>query len=212
MGTRGLLGFIIRNRRRGTFNKNDSYPEELGAAIAGFIISLTEEQRLVMVERLEQIEWIEDASAEAPPDIAQKYRDEEFDCTWEETPEQRAGRPVVTQWGQLLYGMQGGRMLQPILDGRLRHLIDNTDFINDEAFCEWGYWVDFERKRLVMAFGLGVWTFAQVKKKGGFWDVLAGNRRRRYEDGEDESGQPDAWKCEGAPSKDPRDEWYGNLH
>lgn len=68
-------------------------------------------------------------------------------------------------------------MLQPILDGRLRHLIDNTDFINDEAFCEWGYWVDFERKRLVMAFGLGVWTFGQVKKKGGFWDVLAGNRR-----------------------------------
>ncbi len=32
-------------------------------------------------------------------------------------------------------------MLQPILDGRLRHLIDNTDFINDEAFCEWGYWL-----------------------------------------------------------------------
>lgn len=55
MGTRGLLGLIVRGKRRGTYNQFDSYPEGLGAAIAEFLAALTEEDRLRMIERLDQV-------------------------------------------------------------------------------------------------------------------------------------------------------------
>ena len=43
MGTRGLLGFIIKGVRKSTYNDCDSYPEWLGERIIEFIISLDDE-------------------------------------------------------------------------------------------------------------------------------------------------------------------------
>jgi hypothetical protein len=55
MGTRGLLAFIIRGERRGTYNHFDSYPEGLGLKIVEFILSLNEDQMGEMVRRLEAV-------------------------------------------------------------------------------------------------------------------------------------------------------------
>jgi hypothetical protein len=43
MGTRGLIGFVIKGRRRATYNHFDSYPEGLGFDVLRFILSLDEE-------------------------------------------------------------------------------------------------------------------------------------------------------------------------
>ena len=55
MGTRGLLGFIIRGVRKGTYNHHDSYLEIMGAFIIDFILSLDEEACQLMVKRLEEV-------------------------------------------------------------------------------------------------------------------------------------------------------------
>jgi hypothetical protein len=55
MGTRGLLGFIIRGQRFGTFTKFDAYPGGLGRWIVEFILSLSEEQIGEMAQRVREV-------------------------------------------------------------------------------------------------------------------------------------------------------------
>ena len=55
MGTRGILGFIARGFRKGTYNHFDSYPSGLGDAIIKFILSHTDEELEQMVEKVEQV-------------------------------------------------------------------------------------------------------------------------------------------------------------
>lgn len=57
MGTRGLLGFIIKGVKKGTYNHWDSYPTGLGLAIMRWIQTLTEEDIAKMTEQVEKIEW-----------------------------------------------------------------------------------------------------------------------------------------------------------
>lgn len=57
MGTRGLLGFIIKGVKKGTYNHWDSYPTGLGLAIMRWIQSLSEEDIIKMAGQVEKIEW-----------------------------------------------------------------------------------------------------------------------------------------------------------
>jgi hypothetical protein len=55
MGTRGILGFITKGVRRGTFNQFDSYPSGLGDAIIKFILAHTDEELEEMRMKVEQV-------------------------------------------------------------------------------------------------------------------------------------------------------------
>lgn len=55
MGTHGYLGYIIRGKRKGTFVQYNAYPHGLGADIAAFILSLTEDDYQRMVDRLNEV-------------------------------------------------------------------------------------------------------------------------------------------------------------
>jgi hypothetical protein len=57
MGTRGLLGFIIKGVRKGTYNHYDSYPIGLGLNIMKWIQSLSDAEIAKMVEQVEGLEW-----------------------------------------------------------------------------------------------------------------------------------------------------------
>jgi hypothetical protein len=55
MGTRGIIGFITKGVRWGTYNHSDSYPSGLGDAIVKFILARTDEELEQMLEKIEQV-------------------------------------------------------------------------------------------------------------------------------------------------------------
>jgi hypothetical protein len=57
MGTRGLLGFIVKGVRKGTFNQFDSYPSGLGDTIIKFILAHTDEELEQMKIKVEQVSY-----------------------------------------------------------------------------------------------------------------------------------------------------------
>ena len=57
MGTRGLLGFIIKGKKKGSYNHWDSYPSGLGMEIITWLKYLTETEILQLIERLNEFEW-----------------------------------------------------------------------------------------------------------------------------------------------------------
>ena len=56
MGTRGLLGLIIKGVRHGQYNQYDCYPQGLGQGIVNFLLTLTPEEIAEMANLVEDIE------------------------------------------------------------------------------------------------------------------------------------------------------------
>lgn len=81
--------------------------------------------------------------------------------------------------------MQGAACLPCILDGSPKHLIDSTDFENDTLFCEWTYFVDWEKKEVQVRANLreveGICSFEELSKE---W--MEDLQKRANEAGEDE--------------------------
>ena len=57
MGTHGLLGHIIRGKKKGTYNNKDSYPVGLGIFLVDFIKSLSNAQIDKMAKRVDDLIW-----------------------------------------------------------------------------------------------------------------------------------------------------------
>jgi hypothetical protein len=70
-------------------------------------------------------------------------------------------------WYCLLHNLQGASALPRILDGTLSHLVDHTDFEEDELFCEWVYWIDWEQKTIKVSGGCdpAETTFAELTEE-----------------------------------------------
>ncbi|KAI9709320.1 MAG: hypothetical protein M1820_003440 [Bogoriella megaspora] len=142
MGTRGLIGFKSKGRRRATYNHFDSYPSGLGADIVKFLLSLTPDQWEKMIEQTNKIHWIRtDENESVEPELQEKYSKLGFSDT-------TVGKRDLGDVYCLLRNVQGAAALQPILDGTLQHLKDNSDFAKDALFCEWAYYIDFEERTL----------------------------------------------------------------
>jgi hypothetical protein len=56
-------------------------------------------------------------------------------------------RAKVEYYG-LLRGYQGIRGLEGVLAGTLKHLTDDTGFIEDSLFCEWAYVINLDKSTL----------------------------------------------------------------
>ncbi|KAL7423477.1 hypothetical protein Q5752_001057 [Cryptotrichosporon argae] len=63
MGTRGLVGFLIRGQEFGSFHQYDSYPKGLGDVIVKFILGLSPERIELMATRMLAVEWVVDDDA-----------------------------------------------------------------------------------------------------------------------------------------------------
>ncbi|KAI0085018.1 hypothetical protein BDY19DRAFT_967623 [Irpex rosettiformis] len=214
MGTRGLLGYIIHGKHRGTYVHFDSYPQGLGTDIASFLAMLTEADRVRFIERLNKIKWVAHDDP-IPPETMEEYKAAGYHLSTPTYDEERE----VLNWDMLLWGVQGTKMFQPILEGKLRHMLDSTEFATDALFCEWAYWVDFENERMeVDMLGgrrWGRWTFAGMKVPQSYWWTMVENaevqRKREEEEREaarqgrerfvqDEYVYLDATECRDAPS------------
>jgi len=123
MGTRGVCGFRINEKDYLTYNHFDSYPSGLGVEIA---------------RMLKDINWDNIKS----PEIT--LVDEDIPPTQEQIEECKmfhnssVSSGQLTEWYSLLRSAQGATGLKAILDGKLKYMIDNSSFIEDSLFCEWG--------------------------------------------------------------------------
>ncbi|KDR84323.1 hypothetical protein GALMADRAFT_237101 [Galerina marginata CBS 339.88] len=140
MGTRGLLGFIIRAQRHASYNHFDSYPSGLGQDIAEFILGLSPEEYDTMARLVNEIIWV-DPDSTPSPELQERYQKAGFINL-------RAGMQRPSDWNCLLDKTQGAAALPAIKSGELQHMPESMDFLKDGLFCEWAYFIDFENRKL----------------------------------------------------------------
>ncbi|TAQ87015.1 hypothetical protein B7494_g4645 [Chlorociboria aeruginascens] len=141
MGTRGLVCFIVKGVRHGTYNHFDSYPSGLGQKIVKFLVALKPEEYATMIELLEEIEWVDRDSTPSLP--VQHYYSADLGLC-----DLSYGNRSTEDWYCLLHKTQGPALLPTIKKGVLKHLIESIDFLEDTLFCEWAYCIDFEKQTL----------------------------------------------------------------
>jgi hypothetical protein len=120
MGTRGLLGFIIRGQRHSAHNQYDSYPEGLGKEIVEFILSLTPEDYSTMAHLVAEINWVKWRSK---PSLELQERYQKLGFADLSEGSRRPG-----DWYCLLRKTQGAPALPAIQSGELKHMLESSKF------------------------------------------------------------------------------------
>lgn len=128
MSTRGLVGFVVNDAVKATYNHFDSYPNGLGLDVVKFVQGLKN-----VSEASEHAQAIILVSEEDEPTPEQVQR-----ITGQSTPDAAVGG----DWYAWLRDAQGD--LAEYL--RLGFMIDNKDFGRNSLFCEWGYLVNLDTK------------------------------------------------------------------
>lgn len=142
MTTRGLIGFRLNGKLKGTYNHFDSYPSGLGAEVISFVQdNLLDNAKLdtfrVNASTLKTVKSQGKPSAEWVP----YYLDTQGE------PSLGMAR-ALTEWYALLREFQGVKGLEGILAGKLKHWINSNVFLKDSLFCEFAYILDLDKKQI----------------------------------------------------------------
>lgn len=162
MGTRGFVGFVVGGQVKIGYNHFDSYPEYLGVNVFNTACR-----------------WLSGGEIEKRAQQAQDLRLVGDDD--KPTPEDRIrlsahrqqGVGEAGSWYELLRDAQGD--LDATLDAGV--MIDAGDFPLDSLYCEWGYLIDLDRRKLEVYQG-----FQKASPTAGRWagrEALDDDRYRR---------------------------------
>jgi hypothetical protein len=66
MGTRGIIGYVIRGKRVGSYNHFDCYPEGMGRAIMEFLMRLSTEEKARFKTNLDKVGRNRDSVSPTP--------------------------------------------------------------------------------------------------------------------------------------------------
>lgn len=126
MSTRGIVGFRLYDKDYITYNHSDSYPSMLGESVAKFIRDAQAHMGLVEA-RVELLNLI-------------PAKDVTDDLWWDAHRHQQS-------YQSLFHGceVKGHGLTEILADG---WMIDYAYYVNDSLFCEWGYIINLDTKRL----------------------------------------------------------------
>lgn len=138
MGTRGVLGFQMNNVIKATYKHSDCYPAGLGCELVSFLIELKVREFNQLTRCLSKVRWVNAYEKPMEEDVERYAKFSDLGV----------GRQALDDWYCLLRDIQGVDSLLHILTGELTVLMDDTDFLYDSFFCEWGYIINFDDNTL----------------------------------------------------------------
>jgi hypothetical protein len=136
MGTRGFVGVVVDGEVKIGYNHFDSYPEELGKNTYRAVQRWQDGGGGEIEHRLGQARALKVVNTSTPPTAEQRDDLAKF-------ADLNVGDRSLTDWYCLLRNTQGD--IDAILD--CGYVEDAADFPLDSLFCEWGYLVDFDKRR-----------------------------------------------------------------
>ncbi|KKY21444.1 hypothetical protein UCRPC4_g03707 [Phaeomoniella chlamydospora] len=168
MSNSAAVGFITDDRRRCMVNYRGEYtPDVLGARIVQFLRDLRPEQIEACTVRVKDLTWVDGwdkPSVELQAEYSAKgFAQERFRGY---NPGLGRYQSYLGVWTVLLKYATGSKILEPILTGDLRHLIDKTGDIEAGAPCQWAYFIDFENKVLETWNGWSKWCEVNSEDSG----------------------------------------------
>lgn len=150
MGTRGFIGFAVRGQTKLVYNHFDSYPEYLGVNVYKTLKRWLSSGEIE--HRAEQAYKLEAVAPGSKPTAEDRERLRKYSSPG-------VGEPG--SWYELLRETQGD--LDMTLDAGVYEEAGD-DWPRDSLFCEWGYLVDLDGRKLEVYEG-----FQRERPRAGRW-------------------------------------------
>lgn len=143
MGTRGLFGFRKKGQRKASHNNYDS--NDLALEFTRFLVQISPAELVRLAKLVDELIWVDSDSPLEPTATIETY--EHYGYNYEIFSSSSRGRYC---WDDMRYAIQGVRSLYEILDGKLKHMINETDQLHSFGI-EWSYFIDFvgQHKRTI---------------------------------------------------------------
>ena len=149
MGTRGFVGLVVGEQVKIGYNHYDSYPEYLGVNVFTTVCRwMSGDEIEKRVQQAQDLRLVQDDDRPTPEDRIRL------------AAHRAPGVGEADSWYELLRDTQGD--LDATLDCGV--MIDAEDFPLDSLYCEWGYLVDLDRRKLEVYEG-----FQKVEPSAGRW-------------------------------------------
>ena len=140
MSTRGIYGFRKGNSKKYFYNHSDSYPSGLGLEIIDLIKKYSDDEMLEIYNKTELVDGNSHPSKEQI-----NY------CLSRGWTSLVVSEKSVDDWYCLLRNIQSpGDYVEAALENEKVYRIDDSDFLNDGIFCDYGYVIDLSRKKLIV--------------------------------------------------------------
>ena len=136
IGTRGAIGLFKGGKGKVTYNHFDSYPDGVGKEILREVKEFSVEQ---MKKAFDGLKLVSDSQEEPTPKEIKEF--EQYSNAG--VGEVMTNTEVHTYY-QLLRNLQG--TIEPYLNGQVKLMIDNEDFLKDSLFCEYAYIVNLDKE------------------------------------------------------------------
>jgi hypothetical protein len=164
MGTRGFVGFVSGEKETITYNHFDSYPAGLGAGVLDFLRSLDAHTEEYYRQSALTIRHVDQATSPTREDIVKLAKYANLNVS--------TGQ--ATEWYVLLRETQGNPAA--ILESGYAEHAPNWPL--DSLFCEWGYLIDFDHRKLEVYQGFqrtapenGRWQGRRMQDSNGYYAV-----------------------------------------
>jgi len=138
MGTRGAIGLFKGGKGKITYNHFDSYPGGVGKDILKEIKGFSVEQ---MKKAFDNIKLIGDSESKPTKEEIKEYQEYSNAKVGESMDNTK-----INTYYQLLRELQG--TLKPYIEGEVKIMIDNENFLKDSLFCEYAYIVNLDKEVL----------------------------------------------------------------
>lgn len=150
MGTSGTIGFRINEEDYLTYNHFDSYPSDLGVNVLEELATIQKTHKWKgVILNITNITGVDSNAQPSSNDIIEysRFGDPRVSAAMD--------NKEIHSWYQLLRNAQG--TLVHYMNGTIKHFITENNFIKYSLFCEYGYIVNFDTKKLEF------WKGAQTK-------------------------------------------------
>ena len=134
MSTRGLTGFRVDGKLKAMYNHSDSYPGGRGQEMVDLVRRIVADGKVAQMREMARDVIMVD-EGDAPQDEWRKVYDKYYDGSV------NADRGT---WYNLLRHLQGADIIEAVAEGRVIHMIDDSEFLNDSLFCEYAYIVNVD--------------------------------------------------------------------
>jgi hypothetical protein len=138
MGTRSSVIIFQDGKAKGYYNQYDGYPEGLGTDIIKELKKVDKAKGWdVFKANCKKVKLV-DENKKPSAAIQKKYVENGF-------YNEKVGSQSTEDWYSLLRECQGAAYIPAIMDGKVQHMCDGTNFVQSSLFCEYAYVIDLDK-------------------------------------------------------------------
>lgn len=158
MGTRSSVIIIQNGKAKGYYNQYDGYPEGVGSEVIDELVEIDKVKGWDVFKKNCKAVKLVDENKKPSKATIKKYIENGFYNSGVSSGKEE-------DWYCLLRELQNAKYIPNIMNGKVKHMLNGTNFVKNSLFCEYAYVIDLDK--MVLEFYDGFQKKPQIGNRFG---------------------------------------------